>query len=65
LLQDSRIVTPRDLTLHRTPTLLEMLTPTANDMNIAVPTEATVSGWRMKAWEHLANQPWLTDYSFV
>jgi hypothetical protein len=62
LLQDSRIVAPRDLTLYRTPEILQMITPTANNMNISVPTEATVSSWRMKAWEHLANQPWLTQY---
>ena len=62
LLQDSRIVAPRDLTLWRTPVIVEMITPVAKEMGIEVPTVETISKWRMKAWEHLANQPWLTDY---
>jgi hypothetical protein len=62
LLQDSRLVAPRDLTLHRSPAILDMLKPVAEEMGIEMPSLELVNRWRLRAWEHLANQPWLTDY---
>ena len=62
LLQDSGFVAPRDLTLVRTPAIFEKITSVAKEMNIQVPTEDVISRWRMRAWAHIANQTWLTDY---